>query len=255
MPDCSRRDFAGSILKTLVTYSLFDALVASNAFGATLLSEAKRWSHQINEISNDLRARKLSSTEWQDRVEQLLSGVDLPDLLTRIEFDQLQRGFDLPESGANWVNLNFREMLGYPDKLSYTARIFGMKKGRSIVPHGHHNLVSCHLVVKGDLHVRNYERLRDEAEALIIRPTIDKAISIRDCSTQSSLRNNVHWFTALSSAAFTFDVFVQDLDQDQPSGVDFIDPEHAESLGDGTLRARRLQADEARKLYGGGVHH
>ncbi len=162
-------------------------------------------------------------------------GVDLPDLLTRIEFDQLQRGFDLPESGANWVNLNFRKMLGCPDKLSYTARIFGMKKGTEYrVPHGHHNLVSCHLVVKGDLHVRNYERLRDEAESLIIRPTIDKAISIRDCSTQSSLRNNVHWFTALSSTAFTFDVFVQDLDRDQPSGVDFIDPEHAENLGDGT---------------------
>jgi hypothetical protein len=255
MADCSRRDFAGSILKTLVTYSLFDALIVTNALGTTLWSETKQWSGAINEISNDLRKRKLSSTEWQDRVEQVFSGVDLPDLLSRIEFDQLQRRLDLPESGANWRDLNFREVVGYPGELSYVARVFGMKKGRSIVPHGHHNLVSCHLVVKGDLHVRNYERVRDEADALVIRPTIDKAISMRDCSTQSSLRNNVHWFTAQSSTAFTFDVFVQDLERDQPSGVDFIDPEHAENLGDGSLRARRLDVDEARKLYGGGVHH
>ena len=255
MPDHSRRDFVESILKTLLTYSLFDAVVISQAFGTTLSSETKNWSRQIDEISNDLRAQKLSSTEWQNRMEQILSGVDLSDLLTRIDFDQLQRTFRLPNSGAHWKNLNFREVLGYARELSYTTRLFGMKKNRSIVPHGHHNLVSCHLVVKGDLHVRNFERLQDDAESLVIRPTVDRVISVRDCSTQSSLRNNVHWFTALSSTAFTFDVFVQDIDRNQPSGVDFIDPNHAEKLGDGTLRALRLEEDEARKLYGGGVHH
>ena len=255
MPDLSRRDFASSILKTLVTYSLLDAVVVSRSLGAILSSEARRWSGQLNEISHDLRAQTLSSTEWQDRVEGLLGNVNLQDLLTRIDFDQLQRSLVLPETGVKWRDLNFREMQDYSEKLSYTARVFGMRKDRSIVPHGHHNLVSCHLVIKGDLHVRNYERLRDDDQSLVIRPTIDKAISVRDCSSQSSLRNNVHWFTALSNTAFTFDVFVQDLDQTEPSGVDFIDPERAENLGDGTLRAQRLAEDEARKLYGGGMHH
>jgi len=88
MPDCSRREFARSILKTLVTYSLFDALMASDSFGTTLRSEAKHWSRRINEISVDLLARKLSSTEWQDRVEELVAGVNLPDLLTRTQCSQ-----------------------------------------------------------------------------------------------------------------------------------------------------------------------
>jgi hypothetical protein len=255
MSPCSRRDFAGQILETLVTYSWFDALIASDAFGTILASEAKQWCPQIEEISHDLKARRLSSTEWQDRVEEVVATVDLPDLLNRIDFDKLQRRFDLPERGANWMDIDFRGAVGHPGKLSYTTRVFGMRKGRSIVPHGHHNLVSCHLVVKGDLHVRNYERLRDDAESLVIRPTVDKVISMRDCSSQSSLRNNVHWFTALSSTAFTFDVFVLDLEKDQPSGIDFIDPENAERLEDGTLRARILQVEEAKKLYGGGVHH
>ena len=255
MPDCSRRDFAEHILKTLVSYSFFNALIASDAIGTVLAFDAKQWCRQIDEISSDLKTRKLSSPDWQDQVEQLVATVDLPELLKRIDFDKLQRHFDLPESGANWMNLDFRGSVGYPEKLSYTTRIFGMQKGRSIVPHGHHNLVSCHLVVKGDLHVRNYERLRDETEALVIRPTVDKVISMRDCSSQSSLRNNVHWFTALSSAAFTFDVFVLDLEKGHASGVDFIDPEHAEPLGDGTLRARLLEVEEAQTLYGGGVHH
>jgi hypothetical protein len=255
MPDCSRRDFAAGILKTLLTYSLVDSLIASQAFGTSLSWEARQWSRQVHEVSTDLAARKLTPSEWQDRVEQLFSKVDLRELLSRIDFDKLQRSFDLPENGANWANIDFRKALDYPGQLSYTTRIYGMKEGRSIVPHGHHNLVSCHLIIRGDMHVRNYERLRDETDSLVIRPTIDKHISMRDCSSQSSLRNNVHWFTALSSTAFTFDVFVQDLDPDQPSGIDFIDPGHAESLGDGTLRARRLRANEALKLYGGGVHH
>jgi hypothetical protein len=255
MSHCSRRDFAAGILKTLLTYSLVDSVIASQAFGNTLSSEARQWAHQVHEISSDLTARKLTPTEWQDRVEQIFSKVDLPELLRSIDFDKLQRSFDLPENAANWTNIDFRKASDNPTELSYTTRIFGMKQGRSIVPHGHHNLVSCHLIIRGDMHVRNYERLRDESDSLVIRPTIDKHISVRDCSSQSSLRNNVHWFTALSSTAFTFDVFVQDLDPDRPSGIDFIDPMHAESLGDGTLRARRLHTKEALKLYGGGVHH
>jgi hypothetical protein len=153
------------------------------------------------------------------------------------------------------MSLDFRRVLGLPEKLSYTTRLFGMQKGRSIVPHGHHNLVSGHLVIKGELHVRNFERLQDEDDSLVIRPTVDKVISVRDCSTQSSIRNNVHWFTALSSTAFTFDVIVPCLNPDEPCGMDFIDPLHAEKLGDGSLRVRRLQPDQAGAMYGNLAHH
>ena len=255
MTDHTRRGFAETVLKTLVTYALGDALVSSHALASAHSHEARFWSGEINNISAELRKQTLSVTEWQDRVERVFASVDLPELLTRMDFYRLQRTFDMPDTGANWMNLDFRRVAGMPESCSYTTRLFGMQRGRSIVPHGHHNLVSGHLVIKGDLHVRNFERIRDEGVSLVIRPTVDKTVSVRDCSTQSSNRNNVHWFTALSETAFTFDVIVADLDPTQASGMDFIDPLHAEKLGDGSLRARRLQPDDARRMYGGSAHH
>jgi hypothetical protein len=157
MANCTRRGFAEGLLKTLVTYALVDALVSSRAIGSVLSHEARLWSREINDISDDLRKQRLTATEWQDRVEQVFASVDLSELLTRVDFSQLQRTFDMPDKGANWMNLDFRRVAGVPENFSYTTRLFGMRQGRSIVPHGHHNLVSAHLVIKGDLHVRNFD--------------------------------------------------------------------------------------------------
>lgn len=255
MPAYTRREFAETILKSLTLYSFVGAAISSQAMGAALRHEARVWSAQINDISIDLRARRLTPINWQERVEGVLGEIDLPELLTRIDLAKFQRGLNLQDGGAASKKLDFGKMLGMSDHLRYSTSIFGMQKGRSIVPHGHHNVVSGHLIIKGNLHVRNFERLRDEDDTLIIRPTIDKIIAVRDCSTQSSSRNNIHWFTAMSSTAFTFDVIIQYLDPDQPCGRDYIDPLHAQKLGDGTLRVRRLQEEDAEKMYGGSDHH
>jgi hypothetical protein len=255
MPDYTRREFAEKILKSLTMYSFVGAAISSHAVNPSLRYEARFWSNQMNEISMDLRARRLTPIEWQEGIERVFGGIDLPDLLSRIDFAKLQRSFDVLAGEDNSQKLDFSRVLGMPEDFRYSTSIFGMQEGRSIVPHGHHNLVSGHLVIKGNLHVRNFERLRDEDDSLIIRPTIDKIISVRDCSTQSSTRNNIHWFTAQGGAAFTFDVIVQYLDPDQPCGRDYVDPLHAEKLSDGSLRARRLQPDDARNMYGGSGHH
>jgi len=255
MPHCSRREFAGTILKSLTAYSFVAAAISSEAMDSALRHEAKVWSAQINEITIDLRARKLSALKWQEGVEEILGNIDLPELLARIDLAKFQRGLNAQVGSVTSRKLDFKKMLGMPDGLRYSTAIFGMQQGRSIVPHGHHNVVSGHLIIKGNLHVRNFERLRDEDDTLIIRPTIDRIISERDCSTQSSSRNNIHWFTAVSSSAFTFDVIVQYLDPEQPCGRDYIDPLHAQKLSDGSLRVRRLKQEDAETMYGGSDHH
>lgn len=255
MPDCTRREFAETILKSLTLYSFVGAAISSQAMDSALRAEARVWSARINEITIGLRAGKLTAPNWQEEVEEVLGNIDLPELLTRIDLAKFQRSLSVQGDGATSKKLDFRKMLGMPDGICYTTAIFGMQKGRSIVPHGHHNVVSGHLIIAGNLHLRNFERLKDEDDALIIRPTIDKIISVRDCSTQSSSRNNIHWFTAISSTAFTFDVIVKYLDPDQPCGRDYIDPLHAQKLGDGCLRVRRLQKDDAENMYGGSDHH
>ena len=253
MSEYTRREFAQNVIASLTMYAFAGFAISSRA--TQISQEAKSWSDQINEISLDLRSRKMSALEWQRRVEEVYRRIDLPELLQQVEFAKLQRSFDLAENAVNFRKLDFREEPGMPHDISYATFIFGMREGRSIVPHGHHNLVSGHLVIKGNLHVRNFDRLRDEEDSIIIRPTVDKIVSVRDCSTQSSSQNNVHWFTALGGAAFTFDVSVECLDPQKNCGRDYIDPLRAEKMGDGTLRARSLQPEDANRMYRGSTHH
>jgi hypothetical protein len=70
----------------------------------------------------------------------------------------------------------------------------------------------------------------------------------------SDERNNVHWLKALTPTAFTFDVLVLGLNG-KSSDVDNIDPNGAEKVSGGLLRARKLTVDEALRKYGHDSHH
>lgn len=73
-----------------------------------------------------------------------------------------------------------------------------------------------------------------------------------DATTISEVNDNVHWFRATTDTAATFDVIADNLDPSRGFAyrMDFVDPDRAEVLKDDTLRARRLDIDEALRLYG-----
>jgi hypothetical protein len=87
--------------------------------------------------------------------------------------------------------------------------------------------------------------------ALVLRPTIDRISKAGDATSISPERDNVHWFVAQTGRAYTFDCIVSDL---KPIGydyaIDLVDPDHAERLGRGELRARVIGWDESLRLYG-----
>jgi hypothetical protein len=112
-------------------------------------------------------------------------------------------------------------------------------------------MVSMHMALEGDVHARHYERRGGDDAHMIIEPTLDKTFARGELSTVSDERNNIHWFKAESDRVFMFNVAVFGLDGTKNfSGRDYIDPLNAEKLGDGTLRARRIDGKEAFKLYG-----
>jgi len=129
--------------------------------------------------------------------------------------------------------------------------VFLMAEHRAVVPHGHQNMVSGHLVIHGGLRVRHFERVRDEPAYMVLRPTIDRQSSPGASTTVSDERDNVHWLVATSKLAATFDVIVPGLDPRRPTRfTDFVDPRGGESLGGGLIRAPRLGADEVFLRYG-----
>jgi len=137
-----------------------------------------------------------------------------------------------------------------PEQLGFGSYFFALKEGVSVVPHGHHNLVTMHMVLRGQAHGRHFDRVQDEPEHIMIKPALDEVLGPGAVTTISDQRNNVHWFTALSGPVFMFNMQIGGITPGRPvGGRDYLDPA-GEKLPGGLIRARRLGQDEAFRRYG-----
>ena len=192
--------------------------------------------------------------EWQEQVEMLYRVVELKELLQFIDFENLIKGFDYPDLGVNTRPVRFPRLEGLPEQTAFVKKIFGMKKDRSIIPHGHSNMVSAHLVIQGEMHLRQYEKVNHEKDNLIIKPTVDKMVSVGESSSISDEKNNVHWFVANSDTAYTFDVILLDL-AGEKYDIHNLDIYEKQDLSDGTMRVPIMDVATALKKYGKETHH
>ncbi len=247
----SRRSFGKQTLGTLLTYSLLETLCG----GGLLADEARplmgKWVTDLEQLGQDVKGRKLKQTEWQTKVEELFAKVDLQDVLRLIDFDRLTKDVKFVDRGARSLGFKFPAVEGLPKELVFGKQIFALKKDRSVIPHGHNNMATAFLILKGDLHGRHYDRLEDEKDHLIIKPTIDRAFKPGECSTISDHKDNIHWFKATSETAFIFNLHVQDLGArpGESSGRIYLNPE-GEKLPGGNVRAPLLSYFAANKMFG-----
>ena len=105
-----------------------------------------------------------------------------------------------PAVGAGSLPPDFTHVSGLPTNLVFGRQIFAMAKGRSVIPHGHDNMATGFLVLKGNLRGRHWDRVEDHKDHYLIRPTIDRTFKPGEYSTISDHKDNVHWFTAESRA-------------------------------------------------------
>lgn len=250
----NRRQFGKNLLGTVVSYSLMEALFEYNAFAKPINPIIRHWSVQLNEFCSDLKKESISPKEWQEQIENLYSIIDLSELLKFIDFENLRKGFQYPDLGVDTKMVKFPKLDGLPENTLFVKKIFGMKKDRAIIPHGHSNMTSAHLVINGELHLKQYEKIRQEDSNLIIKPTIDKLVSLGTSSSISDEENNVHWFRAKTETAFTFDVIMLDL-KGKRYDIHNLDIFQKEDLADGTLRVPILDVETALKKYGKETHH
>lgn len=247
----TRREFTAQSLASLLTASLLETLGRCDAFGADVRPLAIKWLADVDQLGRDVKGQKISQIAWQKKIEELYSKVDLPDLLKFIEFDKLTHDLKMVDNGARSLRIKFPEVEGLPKDFVFGHQIFALKKGRSVVPHGHNNMATAFLILKGDFQGRNYDRLQDEKEHLIIKPTVDKKFVPGGVSTISDDKDNVHWFQALSEPAFIFNIHVMNVrpGKSEPTGRVYVDP-NGEKLKDGTIRAKLLGYTEAHEMYG-----
>lgn len=249
-----RRDFTKSILSTVTSYALIDSLFTTNAFASAIKPIADKWAISLNEYCADLRKQAISPAEWQLKVESLYQKIELEEILKFIDFEHLIEGFEYPDLGVRTKQVKFPKLEGLPENTVFLKKIFGMKKDRAIIPHGHSNMASAHLILKGEMHLRHYEKIRQDEQHLIIKPTIDKIAKVGENSSISDEKDNVHWFIANSETAFTFDVLMLDL-KEKEYDIHNLDIYKKQNLSDGTMRVPIMDVETALKKYGKETHH
>ncbi len=246
----SRREFGSQILGSLVAYGLIETLWSRDLLADSVKPTIGEWLKDLIAMTNDLRGRKLTDLEFQTKMEELYKRVDLKTLSTFVKLDDIEKKSKLPDNGAASLGIDLSTVEGLPE-VRFGRQIFGCKKGRSIVPHGHSNMCTGFIVLKGEWHGRHYDRVETHAEHFIIKPTIDRAFKAGDLSTISDHKDNIHWFEAKSETAYIFNVHVTGYDPkiDGNSGRLYVDPD-GEKLSGGRVKAAKMTSALCHKKYG-----
>jgi hypothetical protein len=247
----TRRNFQQSAMASLLGYAFLETVFRGEAYSEEVKTIARAWLKDLNELGKSVQSQQISQVAWQGKVEQLFSKVDVKEFLTTIDFDKLTANIKLPTSGEKSLRATLPAVEGMPNKWVFGHQVFALGKGRSVVPHGHNNMATAFLILKGDFQGRLYDRLEDTADHMILRPTIDRAFTVGDSSTISDQKDNVHWFRAESDGSYIFNIHVYNVspeNKNRPGRV-YVDP-NGEKLADGKIRARKIGSDEVYKLYG-----
>jgi len=247
----TRRDFTRNSLQSLMTLVLIEGLWSRRLLGTDVRSIVDDWFKELDSISRDVHEHRTKDVEFQESLERLYRRVDLAALLKTLDFDRLAAGVSFPAKGAKSLPVDFSHIGGLPVNLAFGRQIFALGKGRSVVPHGHDNMATGFLVLKGRFRGRHYDRLEDHADHYIIRPTIDREFQPGEFSTISDHKDNVHWFTAESESGFIFNVHVVETNPENSHrpGRIYIDP-MGQKLAGGLIKAPKITYGKVNQLYG-----
>jgi len=189
---------------------------------------------------------------WQEQVEDLLRNrISLDEVLKFIDFDAIEKNTTYVDNGARSLRFEYPKIEGVPEKLVFGQQIFALRKGRSVVPHGHNNMATAFIILKGNFQGRLYNRVQDEAKHMLIKPTIDAKFGPGSTSSISDEKDNVHWFKAEDEPAFIFNMHLLGVNANNPkrTGRVYVDPA-GEKIDGGLIRARVIDHDEAHRIYG-----
>lgn len=247
----TRREFHARLLGSAISFGLVELLWSRDLLAEPIKPTIDKWFVELTEMTKDLKDRKLTDIEFQVKMEDLYKRVDLKSLCGLIKLEDVEKKTKLPDNGAANVGFDLSKVDGLPANVGFGRQIFGCKKGRSIVPHGHANMCTGFIVLKGNWHGKHYDRLETLTDHYIIKPTIDRDFTPGELSTISDHKDNIHWFKSDSDVAFIFNVHIIGYDPKvkEASGRLYLDPD-GEKLAGGLIKAPKLSSADCHKKYG-----
>lgn len=255
----SRRDMLAMSGRSLLAAFLVRHAVKAGYASETGNVQLQTWIRQLDDVSARLGQRAISALQWQETMDQLYGSVPRSSLLAMIDFDRLSEQLSHCDLGAKGEIFHDIALGPIPactkdsPASSRTAivKVAHIKKGRSVPPHGHSNMVSAFLCISGEFHVQLFDRLEDSHDSLVVRQSVDeKAARPGSWSSISDYRDNVHWLTAKSDDCFLFTCKLIRLEPDREfHGRININMRTAEELGSNTWRAEKITGKQAMEIY------
>ena len=247
----SRRSFNARLLGSLTAFGLIETLVAGDLFADAVKPVIHKWMVELHELCRDVKGQKIKDVDFQAKLEDLYRRVDLPELIQLVELDRLAKAVKYPAKGAASLGIDLGQLEGLPRRLVFGKQIFALQKGRSIVPHGHDNMCTGFVVLRGDFVGRHYDRVEDRPDSYLIRPTLDRLFKPGESSTVSDHKDNVHWFTADSETGFIFNIHVMNYNPEnkRPTGRVYVDPDGEKAAG-GLIVAKKMSSAACHQKYG-----
>ena len=248
--DPTRRQFTAQLLGSVITFGLVETLWSRDLFADSVKPTIDAWLKELVAMTKDLRGQKLTDLEFQKKMEELYRRVDLSALVNLVKLDEIEKR-KLPDNGAASIGFDLSKVAGLPRQLEFGRQIFGCKKGRSIVPHGHSNMCTGFIILRGQWEGRHYDRVETHTDHYLIKPTIDHSFGPGELSTISDHKDNVHWFKAVSDTAYIFNVHVTGYDPTikGTSSRLYLDPD-GEKVAGGLIRAAKMTSSQCHKKYG-----
>ena len=217
------------------------------------------WLERLHANAARLRSRKISGLQWQEMMDDIYADTPLGALQDGLDFVSLRKQIlDRIESEKG--------ELFYPVRLpgqesdhgvrsephrTLIAKVAHIKRGRSIPPHGHSNMASAFLCLSGEFAVKQYDKLEEKEQHLVLRQTVDTdTAGVGTWSSISDYRNNVHWLTAKTNDCFLFTCKLIGIESDRKlNGRINVDVRRGDHLGRQTIRAPKITAAEAAAIY------
>jgi hypothetical protein len=105
-------------------------------------------------------------------------------------------------------------------------------------------------VVDGSFRIRTYDRVRDEKNGIVIKPTEDFVAGVGKITTMCAERHNIHWFVPQGGPAMTLDVVIDGLSgKGERYEITALDPLGGKTLKDGSILAPPMSFEAASAKY------
>jgi hypothetical protein len=243
-----RRRLLLSSARLAAWWAVFDLGQIGGAWARGFDLDARGWAKELEAICRAVLAGTLAPPAWQQAIERLHARVPLEEIVKLVDVDAMLSRMPAPERKLGAV-----ENVRWPgaEAPPFGRKLFVYRKGACTPPHAHNHTVSAHLVLRGRIRARTFDRVEDLETSIRIRPTGDHTFGPGHTVSMSDDRDNVHWFEGASDLSISFDVPIGGIapekayrHQAEMYGQIYLDPTVA-PRGDGRIDAPIIKFREA----------